>query len=89
MRQDVLPADHAAVEEGQARGHEQHERGADEHPGRVAEFILARDRPGPYRLRCGRAPAAGTAVAGVSAQAVTEPGRPPAPVTLVQDATPS
>ncbi len=40
-----LGADHAAVEEGKARGHEQHERGAHEDPGGVACVDVHPDGP--------------------------------------------
>ena len=35
-RQDVLIADHAAIEEAQARCHDEYQGGADEDPGRIA-----------------------------------------------------
>ena len=40
--EDALGADHAAVEERQARGHEQHERGAGQDPGGVAVSWVSR-----------------------------------------------
>ena len=40
--EDVLAPDHAAVEEGQPRHHEQDERAGGQHPGRVAAFLAGR-----------------------------------------------
>ena len=54
--QDALGADHAAVEERQAWGHQQHERGAGEDPGGVAGV----DHGNLLRVSSAKRPQAGT-----------------------------
>jgi len=51
--ENVLPAHHAAVEEGQRRGHERHQPRGDEDPGGVARIdAIHRSAPFVHVLRC-------------------------------------